>query len=154
MKPVAAPKGSVFTKELVPLRVPYLVREGWGFCALCFILFFPLAGVLIVTLSRMHTFWAIPVEVDVLLLFALFVTCFAGPFWLVGSLTSKFIAGTVRHHIEEGKPELGERLALLVNYQVWFREYRRNEWFRRFLQERNLYEKSARYRKFLAKLRH
>lgn len=152
MNPMAAPKGSVFTKELFPLRVPYLVREGWGFCALCIILFFPLTGMLIVILSRLHSFWAIPLKVDFLLLLALFFICFVGPFWLVFSMTSRFIVKTVKHHIEQGRPDLGEKVALLVDYQVWYREYKRNEWFRRFLEERKLYDKSERYRKFLLKL--
>lgn len=148
----SVPRSGGLSKKMLPLKVPYLVKEGWGFIALCIILFFPLAGILITVLTQVEKRWAIPPLVDLLLLVLTFVLCFAGPFWLVGSLTSKFILKTVRHHLEQGQPELGERLALLVDYQVWFREIRRNDWFRQFIQERKLYEKSARYSRFLAKL--
>jgi hypothetical protein len=149
----SASKGSGLSKELLPLKVPYLVREGWGFIALCIILFFPLAGVLITVLSWVEKSRAIPPAIDLLLLLLTFVVCFAGPFWLVGSLTSRFILQTVRHHLNQGQPELAEKVALLVDYQVWFREFRENEWFRQFLQERSLYERSVRYRALLAKLK-
>lgn len=161
MKLNLVPKGSGLSRDLLPMKVPYLVREGWGFIALCIILFFPLAGVLIIILSRVDALlvshlgksWALHPLVGVLLLLLAFVICFAGPFWLVGSLTSRFIIQTVRHHLDQGQPELGEKVALLVDYQVWFREFRENEWFRQFLRERNLYDKSARYKTLLAKLK-
>ena len=148
----ASNKGGL-SKDLLPLKVPYIVREAWGFIALCIILFFPLAGVLLTVLSQVEKSWPIPPAVDFLLLLFAFVACFAGPFWLVGSLTSRFILQTVRHHLDQGQPELGEKVALLLDYQVWFREFRENEWFRQFLQERNLYDKSARYKTLLAKLK-
>jgi hypothetical protein len=156
----SASKECSLQKEVFPLKVPYVVREAWGFIALCIILFFPFVGVLFIVLTRVNALisahigrpWEMHPAIGLVLVSLAFLICFVGPWWLVGSRTSRFILQNIRHHLDQGRPDLAEKAALLVDYQIWFRDFQDNEWFRQLLQERNLYDKSARYKKLLNKL--
>jgi len=142
----------------VPLPVPTIVRDGYLIAALTTaFLVFPLAALvgyvgesLLVWLNNalnigLRVSWVVPVIVGGL-------TAGLPPIFLAFSRTSSFILECVKWYLDHGALEKAESLARTLDYQVWYREWKRNPWFRRFVVESGLVEASARYAKFNRRL--
>lgn len=144
------------TKDLVPLKIPYLVKEGWGFIALCYISSPLTWGFFMFVLNRLDKFisfllgksYKFPDSVYGVstLLFIIFI--FYVPIHLVFSKTSRFILEVVQHHLKNDDQDKAEKVALMLDYQLWYREFKRNGWFREFIVNRNIVEKSSRFKRF------
>jgi len=137
----------------LPLPVPWIVRNGFGWTAALFVAAMPLAvlgagfGAFLERLLARVTGIEITFVSSGLPLLLL-----ASPFWaglLAGySRTSSFILECVKWYLDHGEVERAKNLARTLDYQVWYREWKRNPWFRRFVVESGLVETSARYAKF------
>ncbi len=142
-----------------PLKQPFIVAHTWAIAAWCAVLFFfpmlfPLAYIVHWIREASLYYFGISLQIPPALSMGLTMVVTLLPvFYLAGSKTSRYIVKTVLHHVEDGNHESAEKAALMVDYQVWFREFRKNEWFRQFLQDQVLYDKSARYRKFSGRLK-
>ena len=156
LKDLTAPK-----KAQLPLPVPWIVRHAFSWTAFLFILAFPLAFLgglpgqwlmdLIIVPSGFHPTW---LEQATSLVFA--VPLFLSPFWAgllpAYSRTSSFILECVKWYLDHDEVERAKSFARAVDYQVWYREWKKNPWFRRFVVENGLVETSAKYAKFNRRL--
>jgi len=136
-----------------PLEVPAVVRNGWGRTALLAVLAFPIACLL----GALAEFLGKLIFPDCERCITLFLNAgvligLSVPFWgaiLPGfSRTSSFILECVKWYLDHGEEKRAKNLAQVLDYQVWYREWKRNPWFRRFVVESGLVEVSARYAKF------
>lgn len=145
------------TKALLPLPVPWIVREGFAWTALLAVICIPaaiLSGIPMEWLAKLFfgSDLEVPVWFEKIWLYGVVLPVFLSPLWAglgaAGSRTSSFILECVQYHLEQGEVEKAEVLARVVDYQVWYREWRKNPWFRKFVAENGLLEQSARYAKF------
>lgn len=144
-------RSDILTKDLIPIKIPYLVMHGYSFVALICIATFPLScglNIGIADFSQKH-FTFIPYDIRMEISF---IISFMVPLYfaisVVSSRTSKFILEVVEHHLKNNDKKKAEKVALVIDYQVLYREYKRNDWFRIFVLENNLIEKSEIYRKY------
>ena len=70
------------------------------------------------------------------------------PLFFAFSRTSKFILQCVHWHLDHDDIESAKKLAVSLAYQVWYREWKRNRWFRKFILDHNLHQASDRYARF------
>ncbi len=140
-----------------PLPVPWIVRQGFGWTALLFILAFPLAAVAAVGAQELEALFSVITGFHTQFLSrAIFLIVLACPFWAglgaAYSRTSSFILECVKWYLDHGELERAKSFAQAVDYQVWYREWKRNPWFRWFVVENGLVETSAKYAKYNRRL--
>ena len=140
-----------------PVPIPWIIAKTWGWMAILAVLAFPMAFALGAVAGK-TAMWLLPAcercwkaVTQAAALFGLAI-----PFWAglipAGSRTSTFILECVRWYLDHGEEDKAKGLARALDYQVWYREWRRNPWFRRFAAESGLLEESARYAKFARRL--
>jgi len=144
------------SKDLFPLEQPFIVAHTWAIVAWCallaFPLLFPMAYVVLGIKKVCLFFFGSPIQVPPGISFAVTMGIAVTPaLYLAFSRTSRFILETIKCHLEAGDSEKAMQAALSVDYQVWFREFKKNAWFRDFVREHKLGERSPRYKKCLDK---
>lgn len=140
-----------------PLPVPWIVKQGFGWTALLFVLAFPLAAVAGAGAQELEALFSVITGLHTHLLSrAVFLIVLACPYWAglgaAGSRTSSFILECVKWYLDHDEVERAKSFARAVDYQVWYREWKKNPWFRRFVVENGLVETSAKYAKFNRRL--
>lgn len=148
--------GPLAAHVVLPLPVPWIVKNGYGVIGLAAIVFtipgfmvFSLAGIWL--LARIWQFtglrlFEVPLFVGVL---GGFLIAVLPAFWLVYGRTSKFLVACVRELALQGKEDKAKRLLLSAANQVWFRDWKRNEWLREFTVANRLEEQNCRLAGFV-----
>ncbi len=149
-KPIA------ISKDLFPLKQPFIIAHTWAIAACCaplvFPLLFPMAYVVLGIRKASSHLLGVPLQVPPAITFGVTMGLTLAPvFYLAFSKTSRFILENVHCHLEMGELDKALKVALSVDYQVWYREFKKNAWFRDFIKEKGLGGRSARYQKFLDK---
>ena len=142
----------------VPLPIPGIVKDGFLITALSVVfLVFPLTafygyagGALLKWLSGAVNLHLEPSWVVAFM--AAGMTAMLPPMEMAASRTSSFILECVKWYLDHGEVEKAKSFARAVDYQVWYREWKRNPWFRRFVVENGLVETSAKYAKYNRRL--
>jgi len=137
----------------LPLPVPWIVRHGFAWTAALFVAAVPIGVIGGAFGAFLERLFARQTGIEVIFLSrGLLLLLLSSPFWagfLAGfSRTSSFILECVKWYLDHGEEERAKNLAQVLDYQVWYREWKRNPWFRRFVVESGLVEVSARYAKF------
>ena len=142
----------------VPLPIPGIVKDGFLITALSVVFFvWPLmalygfgGGALLGWVNEvLHLKLAVPL---VGVFMAAGMTATLPPMVMAASRTSSFILECVKWYLDHGEAEKAKSFARAVDYQVWYREWKRNPWFRRFVVENGLVETSAKYAKYNRRL--
>jgi hypothetical protein len=148
-------KATSLTKDLVPIDVPFIVKNGFGIAALAALLTFPMFVPVHYFFDWLQFFLAhhglkvaIPMVWEFL---SALMLCVSVPMLLGFSRTSTFILQLVRYHLDHDDPERAKKIAASLSYQVWYREYRKNEWYRSFLEQCSLDSEDTRYAGFKKK---
>jgi hypothetical protein len=142
-----------------PLKMPLLVREGWGVIALIIVLgIIPswlatgwlLSKVLPVLSHLVGVPLKLPLSVFVLLGFFLIAT---PAFLLVYYVAGRYTCRLTNYYASIGRIEDAETVALGFQATVWYLHLTQDYQFASFLKASNLGEKSDRYAKFLARMK-
>jgi len=138
----------------VPFRVPPLVKDSFLITALCAAVFtFPVAFLLWVgggkVLPLAEEALGSSLSIPPVLVFVLaLAVAVLPPITMSMSKTSRFIVDCIRWYVDRGEDESARKLAASLSQQIWFREWKRNPWFRGFANRSGLLERSARLRRF------
>ena len=148
-------KTTPLTKDLVPIDVPFIVKNGFGITALAALLAFPMLVPVHYFYDWLHSFIAhhrlkvaIPMVWEFL---SALMICVSVPLFFSFSRTSTFILQLIRYHLDHDDTEKAKKIAASLSYQVWYREYRRNGWYRSFLEHCGLDSEDTRYAGFKKK---
>lgn len=149
-------KAGSLPRELFPLKSPFMVVHAWSITACCAFLFFPLlfpVAYLVHWIKEASLYlFGVPFQVPpaISLVGAIMLAIYP-PLYVAFSKTSRYILATVRLHLDAGDSDKAIKAALAVDYQFWYREYKKNPWFRNFVQENKLTDRSPRYLKLAGK---
>ena len=143
-------------KDLFPLPMPTMVKEGFKVTALCAIVFFfPVFGLTYVYgLKFLAWFMNISphqVEPEWILLpsFGISImTVTIPPFWITGIRTSAYLLNCIRWHLDHDNEEAAKVLAMTYSHAVMFSSWKKNNWFRAFVLDNGLDLQNARYARF------
>ena len=142
----------------VPLPVPGIVKDAFLITALSVLfMIFPMmalvgfGGGAILTWVNAHLGTHITVPLTGVAMIAGGGTIWP-PLYFAGRRTSSFILECVKWYLDHDELERAKSFARAVDYQVWYREWKKNPWFRRFVVENGLAETSAKYAKFSRRL--
>jgi hypothetical protein len=141
-----------------PLPIPVIVKDGFLITALCAaFLTFPVMALLGWgggrLLDSLRAFFGLRISVPLGIVFAIALGLSTLPvLFFVYSRTSRFTLECTKCYVAQGERGSAARLARSVDYQIWFREWKRNPWFRRFALESGLIEESPRLARFNRRL--
>jgi hypothetical protein len=140
-----------------PVHAPAIVTDSWAIVAVCslgsVLVFWPMYLIYAQLFQWLNGILGIPREPPLALVFvSSVILCTLPPSYFAFSSTSRHILRLVRFYLDNGNLEAAKSLSLGLDYQVWFRDIKKNLWFRSFLIENGLSEKSIRYKRMLSRV--
>ena len=141
-----------------PPKMPYFVKEGYAITALCVIVFvWPMWAFVykfynylskdINSLRDMSLQTSVGITFIIASAFVMFP-----PMWIAGSKASRYLVSSVKYYNDIGNIEMAKGLVSIFGNYILFRDWKRNPWFRKFVAENQLQDKSANLAKFHGKM--
>jgi hypothetical protein len=141
-----------------PIKPPWIARHVWSLAAWCspltFVFYYPVYKAYAWLFLQIHT--RIPLFHDpplVIVFFTSFSLCVFPPILWGASSGSKYLLALVHYYLESGNKETAIQLADVLAAKLWFRDFKKDEGFRRFVIESGLADRNERYKGMLNRLK-
>jgi hypothetical protein len=162
IKPLSDPRtraSAVILAQQAPIKMPYVAKNGWGVIALLIVFgFIPgqIAGFAVskFILALVRDLTGVQFRPPLVLIVGLgFSFVFLPSIWLVFYITGRYTCRLTHYYASIGRLQDAETVALGFQATVWYLHVRQNREFASFLRTAELGNKSARYQRFLARLK-